>query len=1090
VEAAAEATLEEAEPLSAGPTPAKQPDSHQPGPGIDQGPLNELDANGNEGGQLERAEEKEPGKEDGGPAEESGQGSETTELVEEETRVERGPEVASGAHADGPGSKGSEGVLSEGGAVSGGQEGGVGIKSGRWEGWQKAGAKVRVQKGLGYLAGNAQPPGWEQQLEGGREKEREENGESKQQVNDGKRMGTKRKQEGVAKVQPGSASPNEGRGRVGSPQGLQKYLEEEELGEGRKKDPQKAGSAEKREMGSQGERQKEGLEVGEGAKTHAEVAPAKRSAKMHPVEEGPIMMEVEKAGPANRGRLKRVGGAAGMDAGGKRDSLEETGEDDEDDELLAAGGVKKRGQKRAKRRVQIESDEETEEEVGATTTGEERGMEGVEKTGKAQEPERRDSGGAKGPEEERERRREVGGGGESGEVEMGGEEDVPLKQLKGAVKRPHIDDETGEGSDDEVIARLPKSNKRKKGEAQAKRAPPKKLVAAEGKKGKVTKQGGAKDSPNEGGAKAGVGGLGGESGSSRGQAQSAQGAGEEGVKEKGTAEDESLVRKGLETEKGKAAASKMAGGSRVVPARSKKETGKRRKVAGTVEEKGKEEEEGDVPEGIEEGLERGGEKGAPESEKEKPEEEQREVTGAEGAPKQGQGRGSPKEKKEEKQSGFKDEQGPPSGEEALAAPRGAGLAPKRGSGKNALVRAKPKPFVRKVGGGPNRAFRPPGRVNSTRLRQETGKAKRGKDESTESEEGSEGEDSAEKDKCKEAALGKRATPKQASGTGKRRAAEKKESVGMKESTGKEGGTEKKEGAEKDDGAGQGGDMEGATTKPTAKGGQPVLGEGSSHGQVQADSSGSEGELEGGVKRRKGPTKGVGRYKEVEGVPGNEQLEGDSKEGKGEEVRKKGPIKRKSACIQGDDAENGESGGAKKGGKKKRKLASNGTLPVGRRSEGMVTPMKERPGRVSPSRADKKEEEAKREEGEGDQQAAESGGEGEDEVREGVACKDQKAKRPARKEGTATKGKGGVKSIKAGKAVVLGDANKENIAAGGQGAGAVCEGGKGAMVVDSPGREQQKVRYFAFGGTGDQKESMAKKVKVSRPAVEVLNQLIV
>jgi hypothetical protein len=1076
VEAAAEATLEEAEPPSAGPTPAKQLDSDRRGPGIHPGPLNELDANSDEGGQLEWAEEKEPGKENGeqgGPAEESGQGSETTELVDEETRVERGLEVASGAHADGPGCKVSEGVL---GAVSGGQEGGLGVKSGRWEGWQKAGATVRVQKGLGYLAGNAQPPGWEQQQEGGREKERENDDKREHQVGDGTRMGTKRNQEGVAKVQPGRASPDEARRRVGSPQGLQKYLDEVELGEARKEEPQTARSAENREMGSQsqGGREKEGLEVGEGAKRHAEAAPAKRSAKMRKAEEEPVMMEVEKVGPANRGRVKRVGGTAGKDRGAKRDSLEETGEDDEDDEVLAAGGVKKRGQKRAKRRVQIESDEEMEEEVGARMNGDEREIGGVEK---AQEPERRDSGGAKGPGEEREQGRGVGGGANTGEVEMGGEEDVLLEQLKGAVKRPHSEDETGEGSDDEVIARLPKSNKRKKGEALAKQAPPKKPVAAGGKKGKVLKQGGAKDSPSEGGAKAGVGGgQGGESGGSKGQAQSAKGAGEEEVKEMGTDGDKALLREGLEIgkEKAPAAAAKMAGGSGVVPARPKKQAGKRRKAAGIVEEKGKEGEKEAVPAGMEEELERRDEQGLPESKKDESGGKERELAGTEGAPKQAQGCGSSKEKKEERQSGSEDEQGPPSGEEALSAPGGVGLAEKRAPGRNALVRAKPKPFVRKVGGGPNRAFRPPGRVNSTRLKQETGKAKSENDESTDSEEGSEGEESAEKDKGKEAALVKRAMPKQAVGKGKRGAAEKKESVDMKESTGKDGSMERKEGAEKEYSAGQGGAVEGAN-KTTSKGGQPLLGEGS-HGQ---ESSGSERESEGGVNRRKGPTKEVS--KGVEGVSGNEQLEGDSKEGKGEEVRKKGPK------IQGDGTEDRESGGAKNGGKKKRKLASNGTLPVGRRSEGMVTPIKERPRRVSPSKADK---EASREESEGDQEAAGNGEEGEDEIREGVACKGQKARGPARKEGVATKGKGGVTSSKSGKAVVLGDANKENIAAGGQVAGAGCEGGKGAVVVDCTGREQQKARYFAFGGTGDQKESMAKKVKVSGAAVEVVNQLIV
>ena len=196
----------------------------------------------------------------------------------------------------------------------------------------------------------------------------------------------------------------------------------------------------------------------------------------------------------------------------------------------------------------------------------------------------------------------------------------------------------------------------------------------------------------------------------------------------------------------------------------------------------------------------------------------------------------------------------------------------------------------------------------------------------------------------------------------------------------------------------------------------------------------------------------------------------------------------------------------KGGKKKRKLASNSSVAVGRCSEEMVTPAKG--GEQHGTRAGEDPQKRAKREGKSPKEVATDGDSKPDEelaqgsppkkskkaggvekTPEEGARKSQEGKgskkggkkpQPASQAGEDANGKGvskkGVPSI---------EANKENIKSGEEATGkegAACGrvGGQ-AVALAAP--------YFAFGGTGEQKDSMLKKVKVGRNNFQIASLIL-
>lgn len=321
----------------------------------------------------------------------------------------------------------------------------------------------------------------------------------------------------------------------------------------------------------------------------------------------------------------------------------------------------------------------------------------------------------------------------------------------------------------------------------------------------------------------------------------------------------------------------------------------------------------------------------------------------------------------------------------VAAAAGLGRTP----GKNALVRAKPKPIVRRVGGKPNRAFRPPARV-----------------------------------KAAETESGQERPAKKPKGGAKKGIAAEAEKVEL-------AGEDQKE-------DGQQGDL------------QPPE-EASQEEQGQAG------------KRKSGQAE--------------EDKQGEEASGKDSEA----------------DAKKGNSG------KKKRKLASNGSVAVGRRSEEMVTPAKGREQKAGP--VEDKPDFAAEPMSDEPLDEATGGASKPEEVpplktsKKGAGVVEKKSEGGGGKTDGKENKKGGKKSpgvkkkagkvkgeevAKTAKEVSLSEANKENIKSEAETAaaqGASCERGSG------PGAAQT-APYFAFGGSGEQKDSMVKKVKV-RPTLDPL-----
>ncbi|GAQ87548.1 BRCT domain-containing protein [Klebsormidium nitens] len=228
-----------------------------------------------------------------------------------------------------------QGNVEEGSKSGGPAEENVGsVRPERREGWKAAGATVRVQKGLGYLAGSAQPPGWE-------EKER----------------GTSR----------------------GSPKGVQKYLDEMSslASGGAEKGPLEGGGWE--EEGGKDEDvsfAKMGLteKTAKSANEETIKGAAEPAEPMRSVPEGEAAAEVEvgpAVGKAGGGRLKKVGEAACLtpvvESGGANGVVPL--EEEEEEEGGPAQASSKKGRKRGKR-ILLESDESSQEGAADAATHE------------------------------------------------------------------------------------------------------------------------------------------------------------------------------------------------------------------------------------------------------------------------------------------------------------------------------------------------------------------------------------------------------------------------------------------------------------------------------------------------------------------------------------------------------------------------------------------------------------------------------------------------------------------------------------------------------------------------------------------------